>query len=395
MHRMIAAFFLLFPFIAQQKLPDAKELLKQSGEALTLRRSYQYETEMTIDIVLAGNPLNVSVTSSLAVVNPDRKRLVSKGQMGETTIVSNGEFTWTYVPPLKQYTKKAVMRSPQALLESIGMSTLAADMTKASSDPKILREESIEIDGSKYPCWVVETRIDKVKLPQPEGAELTGGVITMWIDKDLKIQRQTTMAGNMEGGPITTPIEMRQKIINRAIKLDLDLPDSLFTFTPPEGSKEVADFFVPGMKAPNLVGKAAPEFRVKSLAGETFDLASLKGKTVLLDFWATWCGPCRKEMPTMEKIHQEFKSSGLVVLGLNVGEDRGTVEKFLKTAKVNYPIALTLDTDVVPAFEVTAYPTYVVIDRQGNIAGYQVGSAGETALRETLAKGGIKATAPK
>jgi hypothetical protein len=97
----------------------------------------------------------------------------------------------------------------------------------------------------------------------------------------------------------------------------------------------------------------------------------------------------------MEKIHQEFKANGLVVLGLNVGEDRGTVEKFLKTAKVNYPIALTGDSDVVPAFEVTAYPTYVVIDREGNIAAYQVGSAGEAALRETIAKGGIKANPPK
>ena len=395
MHRAIAAFLLLFPFFAHQQVPDAKELLKQSGEALTLRRSYQYETEMTIDMVMAGNPLHVSVTSSLAVVNPDKKRIVSKGQMGETTIVSDGEFTWIYVPPLQQYTKKAVMRSPQAMLDSIGMGALAADITKATRDPKTLREESIEIDGSKYPCWVVETRIDRVKLPQPEGAELTDGVITMWIDKDLKIQRQTTMSGNMQGGPITTPVELRQKIVNRAIKLDLDLADSLFRFDPPEGSKEVADFFVPGRKAPNLVGKAAPAFRVKSLAGETFDLAVLKGKTVLLDFWATWCVPCRKEIPTMEKIHQEFKSRGLVILGLNVGEDRATVEKFLKTAKVNYPIALTADTDVAPAFEVTAYPTYVVIDREGNIVGHQVGSAGEAALRETLAKGGIKASPAK
>ena len=389
MRLTIAAFLLLFPLFAHPQLPDAKELLKQSEEALATRRSYQYETEMAINMEIGGNPIHTSMTSSLAVVNPDKKRIVSKGQMGETTIVSDGEFTWVYVPMLKQYTRKAVMGGPRGALESLGIGSLA-DISKAMTASKTLREESIEIDGSKYSCWVVETRMDKIKLPQPEGAELTDGVITFWIDKDLKIQRQMTTVAKMQGGPIATPVEIKQKLINRAMKLDVDLPDSMFRFTPPEGAREVADFAVPGMKAPNMVGKVAPAFRVKALTGETFDLAGMKGKTVLLDFWATWCGPCRKEMPTMEKIHQEFKANGLVVLGLNVGEDRGTVEKFLKTAKVSYPVALTADTDVASAFEVTAFPTYVVIDREGNIAAYQVGSAGEAALRETLAKGGIK-----
>src|SRR6185503_15903211 len=143
MHRAIAAFFLLFPFFAHQQLPDARELLKQSEEALTLRHSYQYETEMAIDMVMAGNPLHVTLTSSLSVVNPDKKRIVSKGQIGETTIVSDGEFTWIYLPALKQYTRKAVMRSPQAMLDSMGMGSLAADLSKATAAPKTLREESI------------------------------------------------------------------------------------------------------------------------------------------------------------------------------------------------------------------------------------------------------------
>jgi thiol-disulfide isomerase/thioredoxin len=394
MTRAIAAWFLIFPLFAHPQLPDAKELLKQTTEAFTLRRSYQYETDMVIDLVIGGNPVHVRLTTSLSVVNPGKKRIESRGQMGDTTIISDGEFTWSYVPALKQYTRKAVIRSAQATLDSIGTGSLAADISKATDALKTLRDESIEIDGSKYACWVIETRIDSVKLPQPEGAELTG-VITLWIDKDLKIQRKMSMVGTMQGGPITTPIEVKQTMTNRAVKLDLDLPDSLFAFTPPEGAKEVPDFALAPTKTPNMVGKAAPAFRVTSLAGENFDLAGLKGKTVLLDFWATWCGPCRKEMPTMEKIHQEFKAKGLVIVGLNVGEDRGTVEKFLKTAKVTYPIALTVDTDVTSAFEVTAYPTYVVIDREGNIAGYQVGSAGEAALRETLAKGGIKAGPPK
>ena len=172
----------------------------------------------------------------------------------------------------------------------------------------------------------------------------------------------------------------------------MDLADSLFKFTPPEDARELTD--VPGLeKTPDLAGKAAPPLRVKSLAGETFDLASLKGKTVLLEFWATWCGPCRREMPTVEKIAREFKANGLVVLGLNVGEQREVVEKFLKTANVSYPVALVDDADV--TFQVNSIPTYVVIDRDGKVVAYQIGGAGEAALRESLAKAGLKASPPK
>jgi thiol-disulfide isomerase/thioredoxin len=380
--------------LVAQQLPDAKELLKQCEQALKKHRSYHYETKMTMDMVVGGNPIHMSTTSSTAVVNPDKMRIESKGPMGETTIVTDGEYTWVYISALKQYVKKAAILGPQALFESLGMGNIT-DPSIATGDAKILGEETIEVDGNKYVCWVVEIKLDKLKMPQPGGAELTDGVITLWIDKDLKIDWKMTMSVKVQEGPMPKPVEMKQERIKRALTLDVDLPDSLFRFTPPEGAKEVAEFARPHPITSNLAGKPAPEFRVKSLAGETFDSASLKGKVVLLDFWATWCAPCRKAMPSVEKIHQEFKDKGLVVLALNVGEERETVEKFLKTVKVTYPVALTTDTDVVSAFQVNALPTYVVIAPDGDIAAYQIGSAGEAALLEALAKAGIKTATPK
>jgi predicted DsbA family dithiol-disulfide isomerase len=100
-------------------------------------------------------------------------------------------------------------------------------------------------------------------------------------------------------------------------------------------------------------------------------------------------------MPILDKLFSEFKDQGLIVLGLNAGEDRETVENFLKTAKVAYPLALTNDTNLVPAYEVSAFPTYVLVDRAANIAGYQVGSEGEEALREMLKKADLKRAPPK
>jgi thiol-disulfide isomerase/thioredoxin len=385
----MTAYFLLLPLLAQQ-FPDATELLKQNGEALKKYRSYQYENEMAIDMVMGGNPMRMDMRTSMAVVNPDKMRVESKGQMGGSTMVADGDYTWIYIPALNQYTKKAAIRGPQALLESIGIGAMSDASKVMMGNVKTIREELIEVDGDKLHCWVLETKVDKLKLPEPSGAELTDGVITFWIDKDLKINRQVAISGKMQGGSMPAPVEMKGKIITRALKLDADLPNSLFTFAPPEGAKEVAEFGFGGMKKPDLAGKPTPEFRVKSLHGETLDSASLRGKAILLDFWATWCSPCRKEMPTVEKIHQEFKDKGLVVLGLNVGEALEVVEQYLKTAKVTYPVALTMDSDIVPAFQVTAFPTYVVIDQEGKIVAYQVGSAGEAALREAVAKAGLK-----
>src|SRR4029079_18269115 len=159
---------------------------------------------------------------------------------------------------------KAVSAGPQSLFDRLARISLV-DVSKATGTPKTVREEPIEIDGSKYSCWVVETRIDKQALDQPPGAELKECVVTVWIDKDLKIERQITLTGKFQGEGMPVPFDLKQKTIKRAIKFDVDLPDSLFSFTPPEHVVEVDDFSNPGMKPSNLVGKHAPAFQLRSL----------------------------------------------------------------------------------------------------------------------------------
>ena len=391
MLRIIAACLLLSPLSAQQTLPDGKELWKQSDEALAKYRSYQCELDIGIDIVMGGNPVHVKMASSIAMVNPDKMRVETKSEMFATTTVSDGKDTWFYVPAKMQYTRKPSSR--QGLRESLnipGNTTEASNKMMATA--RTVRQESIQIDGTSYSCWVIESTADRVV--QAEGSEMTGVVGTVWIDKDLKILRQLAYSATMRGGQVPGPVEMKWKTVVRALKLDVDLPDSLFKFTPPPGAKQVDEVDAAESETSSLAGKAAPSLSVKSLAGETFDLANLKGKIVLLEFWATWCGPCRKEMPIVDKIHKEFKDSGLVVLGLNVDEERVVVERFLKTANVSYPVALTADADI-ERFQVSEIPTYVVIDREGKVAAYQIGGDGEATLRQALAKAGLKATPHK
>ena len=116
---------------------------------------------------------------------------------------------------------------------------------------------------------------------------------------------------------------------------------------------------------------------------------------VLLDFWTSWCGPCKREVPIIEKLHREFRNKGLVVLGVNVGEDKETMDKFLNAARLTYPsLQLDEDDEALKSLSVNAYPTLVLIDRTGKVAHYDVGVKSEASLRAALAKTGIK-PAPK
>jgi thiol-disulfide isomerase/thioredoxin len=133
----------------------------------------------------------------------------------------------------------------------------------------------------------------------------------------------------------------------------------------------------------------APRFNAKTIEGEKFSNDSTKGKVVLLEFWTTWCVYCDEEAPFVDKINHEYGGKGLIVLAVNVAESKKTVKKYLDQHPRTSRIVLTDDTNLAAMYEATVYPIYVVIDRDGNIAGTQRGAGGEDALRDLLASGGI------
>ncbi|HME06322.1 MAG TPA: TlpA disulfide reductase family protein [Bryobacteraceae bacterium] len=134
----------------------------------------------------------------------------------------------------------------------------------------------------------------------------------------------------------------------------------------------------------------APRFTAKSLDGETFNNDSVKGKVVLLQFWATWCKYCRGEQPIVDTLNSEFKDKGLLILAIDVGESKKKVKKYLDESPRECRVVLTEDTNLAAMFAASVYPIYVVIDRDGNVAGTQRGAAGERSLRRLLGKAGLE-----
>jgi peroxiredoxin len=117
-----------------------------------------------------------------------------------------------------------------------------------------------------------------------------------------------------------------------------------------------------------------PEIRVPALDGKTLDLADFRGSYVLLNFWATWCPPCRAEMPSMQKLYDHFKDSGFAVLAISVGEKTETVSEFLKKTPYAFPIGLDPQGELGSVFASRGIPTTYLVNSEGKAVGGIIGS---------------------
>jgi len=134
-------------------------------------------------------------------------------------------------------------------------------------------------------------------------------------------------------------------------------------------------------------GEAMPAYKVALLDGKTFDTSSEKGSVVLLNVWATWCGPCRFEIPELQALQEKYAARGFKVVGVSV-DDTGVagVQQFIKENKVTYPIAVDADGRVANILRTTVLPTTVIIGRDGRILWRKVGAVmpNETGLVEDI-----------
>ena len=129
--------------------------------------------------------------------------------------------------------------------------------------------------------------------------------------------------------------------------------------------------------AATAVGSTAPDFTLRSLSGPNMRLQEQRGQVVLVNFWATWCGPCRKEMPHLNRIADKYKSSGLVMLGVNVDDDVRNAADVAAKLGVRFPVLLDTDKKVSRLYDLNSMPSTLVIDRSGRVRyvhrGYQDG----------------------
>ena len=129
-------------------------------------------------------------------------------------------------------------------------------------------------------------------------------------------------------------------------------------------------------------GAIAPNFRLSTLDGKELSLENQRGKAVVLNFWATWCGPCRSEMPALQQTYENFKAQGMLLWGIDVGETPDQVEKFAKQIGITFPLLLDRDSKTSRTYRVFGLPTTVFVGRDGVITDVAIGAMDEQTLEK-------------
>jgi len=135
---------------------------------------------------------------------------------------------------------------------------------------------------------------------------------------------------------------------------------------------------------PPEIGELAPDFTLVDLAGNPTTLSSMKGNVVLINFWATWCAPCRKEMPDMNSLYLERKAEGFEILAVNLQEGRSKAKAFADDFGLAFPILVDLNGDVGSTYRLTGLPESWFVDRSGILRERAIGPMDEETMREKL-----------
>jgi peroxiredoxin len=124
-------------------------------------------------------------------------------------------------------------------------------------------------------------------------------------------------------------------------------------------------FTVSTLAASSLQGQVAPDFVLRSATGENLRLSEYRGDVVLINFWATWCGPCRQEMPLLDDLYGRYKRVGFNLLGVNIDEDSRRAMQMVQELGVNFPVLFDENKEVSKLYEVEAMPVTILVDREG------------------------------
>ena len=330
-----------------------------------------------------GGALLTETDYELAERSPGKFRAWTRNGDAEGLAVSDGATTWKALPKAKQWMKQEVAgveddseegaapesqgqpRDLREVMVRLLISRYIA-IAQGGEGAEIVREEACSLGRTKVPCYLITVRTGNV------GHEL-------WIDESRFLVLRDTQTSKLgTEGVASTRIEVKVK----KLEVDADVDDSVFAWTPEKKWTEVDMLVLPQEQRPILTGLAAADFQLKSVSGEVVRLSELRGSVVVLDFWATWCGPCREELPVVEKLRTEFAGK-VQFLGIN-DEDNRTVADFLK--KNGYELSVLMDgrKDVHRQYGIRSIPQLFVIDREGVIRQHYVGGRSEDALRKAI-----------
>lgn len=350
-------------------------VLKNASDYFSKIQSFRFESEILFKGSVNGQPEEFVTDYSVTVSRPDKVAVTMNNRELAMHFYSDGTTTTRFLPDFDQYVEDPVGTSPAMALQNTSFA-IVEPTTMIMSE--MLMENPFEIieDATYIGTETIgERQVDRIQL------NYKGMKADLWIEKGetprlVKVQPDMSGAAEQmksQNSNITSvEIEVFANIEDWIIDGDLDV---LLAFDPPEDAKKVTQFNLqPPPPAYALLGKPAPEFELDIMDGGTLDIAAKKSDEILvLDFWATWCGPCRKAMPILEQVSNEFADQGVKLYAVNLEEEPEDIKTFLDSQELNVTVALDTDSSVAEMYMVQGIPQTVIIGKDGTVQVVHVG----------------------
>lgn len=394
---VLATILFLSISASAQPTHNAHTILKRVNETYRNLKSYQFEYKTVSESKTEREGLTSSMReerlSRITAVRPDRIRVETQDSHSSVIFIADGQTVWLYSSQLNAYTKRASGRlnlfAPADRTESRyermarWVNTKLADYSQLTVEPHnltLLPNETLIVEGRQIPCHV---------LSIVRGVGSDKDSTRYWIDRDryLVLRESTDQTSRIGRDSVMRSLRL-VNFISAAI--NQPVADSAFSYTPPKSAIEInrldpESLARKGNAPVNWIGQAAPDFTLTDLNGATVSLQSLRGKAVLINFWASWCGPCRAEMPHLEKLHREYKNRDVIILGID-DEEADVAQAYLKRYGYTFNSLIDAQKQASRLYRISAIPQSFFITKDGKIAAHVLGTRLESALRDGIEK---------
>lgn len=384
----------------EQPLPgeaEVREALRPVAKAIQKATRSRATVELTTRSMIDGRVVASEKSNfQIASQKPNQYRVHLKAEQQQLQVVCDGKQASVllgnqayYQTPAPESLQHAVTDLPVPLgpyPEPLMALTLAGVNV---ADSLLTDMQNLEL--------VNRDPYDEVPAVQLHGTQVDGVTWMLWLATEkakprplrMKIDLTAVVVGDGESGlPPNFAFELDFKFT--LWRMDGELDPAMFTFKPPaeaqqyESLQAYAQSIAEETTAHPLVGKPAPDFSAKLLDGTPWKLSQQQGKIVVLDFWATWCGPCIEAMPVIAEVTGALAKQDVVLYTINIGESADEIKTFLQRLELDVPVLLDPEAKLADMYAAEAIPQTVLIGKDGHIEAVHVGYSGLDALRQEL-----------
>lgn len=365
-----------------QQAPDPASLLQLISRHYSQAKHYHIEGLLSEDLrsELSGNWSNSTQTAIVA--EDGQYRFEVRGPHYSWVQISNGRTEWIYNATTQEYVQKNTSKGQkpsdfgdawsyeqEQLINAQDIPRHMAEEIGSVRNPKLVRSELLSLANSNIDCFVIQGQGKYKSGWSPD----TNVELTFWIEKKSNYVRklEEKWKGQLIRGAISHYTRANVEVYPVVDLESPAVPPSLFQFQAPPAAKLVANFerthTMPTPQRSSLLGMMAPELTFRSADGHLVPLSSVRGKPTLIEFWATWCGPCIDAFAKLEQLYSQATSQGIVVITVDEDEQPAKADAFLATHRRSSWSNYHDDGEINRSLPGDGLPQFVLIDAAGEI----------------------------